>query len=95
MDQTEPLILRVDGLLDLEHAREIVRRLQSAPDDVEVVIEFSPRIQCAVVPLSLVAEAIAHRGSPVAVRGLSHHDIRILRYLGVTLPSKDEPASSG
>lgn len=95
MDQAEPLILRVDGLLDLEHARKIVRRLQSALVGVEVVIEFSPRVQCALVPLSLIAEAIARRGSPVAVRGLSQHDIRILRYLGVTLPSKYESGSSG
>jgi len=94
MDQTaHPLILRVDGLLDLEHAHEVVRRLQSAPTGAEVVIEFSPWFQCGLVPLSLVAEAITSRGSPVEVRGLSQHDVRILRYLGVAFPSKDDPGA--
>lgn len=86
----DPLVVRVDGLLDLEHAQDVVRRLRSAPSGAEIVIEFAPSAQCGLVPLSLVAEAIASHESQVSVRGLSQHDVRILRYLGVHFPSKDD-----
>lgn len=91
MKQTmNPLVFRVDGLLDLKQANEVARRLRSAPSGAEIVIEFAPSARCGLVPLSLVAEAIIRHERPVSVRGLAQHDIRFLRYLGVQLPSKDE-----
>jgi hypothetical protein len=55
--------------------------------DRAVVIELAPRVECDLVALSFIAQAIERRGVPVSMRGLSGHDMRILRYLGLSFPS--------
>ena len=89
-ESTEPLIIRIDGRLDVPTARAVVERLRFASQEREVVVEFAPSVECDMVALSYVAVAIARRGIPVSVRGLSGHDLRILRYLGVSLPGEPE-----
>jgi hypothetical protein len=91
MGATEPLIFRVDGVLDLLAASDAVRLLRWAGREREVILEFGPGVQCDLVALSLVADAIARRAAPVSVRGLSAHDLRILEYLGVSLRRNPVP----
>ena len=87
---TEPLIIRIDRRLDVPTAAGVVERFRSAARERELVLEFAPTVECDMVALSFIAEAIARRGIPVSVRGLSGHDFRILRYLGMPLPGGPE-----
>jgi hypothetical protein len=87
----EPLTIRIDRRLDVATAREVAERVRVAARERDVVIEFSLRVQCELVALSFLADVIEQRGSPVFVRGLSGHDVRILEYLGVSLPSSPDP----
>jgi hypothetical protein len=85
---TVPLIIRIEGVLDLGAASHAIRQLRSAGGEREVILEFGAGAQCDLVALSLLADEITHQGSPVSVRGLSGHDVRILEYLGVPLPRR-------
>ena len=85
-DGGSSLTIRIDGRLDIGTASSVVERLRLAPPDVEVVIELAPSVQCDLVALSYIAEAIERRATSVTVHGLSVHDIRILQYLGFDLP---------
>ena len=84
-DGSSSLTIRIEGRLDIFTAASVVERLRLAPEDVEVVIDLAPSVQCDPVALSYIAEAIERRAAPVAVRGVSGHDMRILLYLGVDL----------
>lgn len=92
-DGFEPLTIRIDRYLDVATAREVAERVRFLARERKVVIEFGPPVECDLVALSLLAEAIDQSGSPVFVRGLSGHDMRILEYLGVSFPNSPEPES--
>lgn len=85
-DGSSALTIRIDGVLDICTAARVVERLRLAREGIEVVIDLAPSVQCDLVALSYIAEAIGRRATPVSVRGLSGHDTRILQYLGVELP---------
>jgi hypothetical protein len=89
-EHLQQFVIRVEALRELAQARDIVRRIRLAPPSTEVVLEFDPYAPYQLVPLSIVAEAIESLGTRVTVTGLSRQDTRILRYLGVSLPSKDD-----
>ena len=89
-DRAQPLIIRIDGFLDVSTAADVVRRLVETGRERAVLIEFGARAKCDLIALSFVAEAISRRGTPVSVHGLSGHDLRILRYLGVSFPVEPE-----
>jgi hypothetical protein len=92
--RSNTVVLHVAEMLDLGHAHAIIRQILSAPADASIVIEFGSLAQCRLTALSLLAEAIGRRGGPVSVRGLARHDIRILRYLGISLPTPGEQGPS-
>ena len=92
-DGDGPLTIRIDGRLDICAAGAVVERLRQAPSDRDVVIELGPTTQCDLVALSYLAEAIERRPGPVAVRGLSGYDTRILQYLGVELAGSKRESS--
>jgi hypothetical protein len=85
-DGSSSLTIRIEGRVDICTAATVVERLRLAREDLEVVIDLAPSVQCDLVALSYIAEAIERRAAPVSVRGLSGHDMRILQYLGVELP---------
>ena len=87
-DAPQPQIIGILGFLDAATAADVVHRLRRVDPERAVVIEFAAGTKCDLVALSLVAEEIARLPVPVSVRGLSGHDFRILRYLGVSLPSE-------
>ena len=89
-DRDGPITIRIVGRLDIAAASNVVERLRQAPDDQEVTVELGPGVQCDLVALSYIAEAIERRFSPVSVHGFSGHDMRILQYLGVELPVSPE-----
>jgi hypothetical protein len=89
MNETKgTLVIKVDGLLDVAHARDVIRRIRCAVPERDVVIEFGTRAACDVVALSMVASAIRSPGARVSVRGLAEHEHRILRYLGMAVLAK-------
>lgn len=81
-----PIKIRIDGRLDICLAGAVVERLREEEGGREVLIELGPGVQCDLVALSYIAEAIERRSAPVTVHGLSGHDLKILQYLGVELP---------
>jgi hypothetical protein len=87
-ETTGALVIKVDGLLDVATARDLILRIRCAVPERDVVIEFGTRAACDVVALSMVAGAIRSPGARVSVRGLAEHEHRILRYLGVPVPVK-------
>jgi hypothetical protein len=93
-DATKALVIRIDGLLDVATAQDVICRLRRAGPECDAAIEFGTRAECDVVALSMLAEAIGCPGFRVSLRGLAEHEHRILRYLGVALPAKRaiEPA---
>lgn len=73
MGRIEALIIRIDRRLDVATAAAVVERLRFAGREREVIIEFAPSVECDMVALSFIAEAIVRRGVSVPVRGLSGH----------------------
>lgn len=90
-DLAQPQIIVISGFLDAAAAAAVVQELRRADHpERSVVIEFGARAKCDLVALSSMAEAISRLAVRVTVRGLSGHDVRILRYLGVSLPGEPE-----
>ena len=78
----EEVVIRVEGIFDAEAARRLSAQLQELPTRAPVVVEFGR--DCLDLGLAEVASAFAGRESLV-VRGLSRHQHKLLRYLGVEL----------
>ncbi len=76
-------------------------RLAELPPDACVVLDLSRASEVADMALAVLATAIAAPGHPrVVLRGLTHHQERMLRYLGVdvsgVLPGRDDhPGRAG
>ena len=85
-NEPEQIIIRVEGLPDVASAAAVVSRLGGADPAALVRIVFGAKADCHLVPLALVGDAITRRGTPVQIEGLSQHHLRVLRYLGVTMP---------
>ena len=77
-------VVTVDGVLDLRRAHDLTHEVLSVPEGEEVLIVFSPEARCELAALSLFADAVTKRHGGIAVRGLAAHDLRVLRYLGVS-----------
>jgi anti-anti-sigma regulatory factor len=78
-------VLRVLGTFDGEAARDLLDRIRSGPErdlviDVALVRDFD---EVGVAALARLVEC--SEGYRIALRGLSAHQLRILRYLGTGL----------
>jgi anti-anti-sigma regulatory factor len=78
-------VLRLLGTFDGEAARDLLERLRQEPErdvviDVALVRGFD---EVGVAALARLVEGSAHHR--IALRGLSAHQLRILRYLGTGL----------
>jgi len=77
------LVIRMDGAFDLESAQAVGRRLSALADDVEVYLDLSHVREFHDRAVAALAEGLAAARHRVSVRGLRHHQYRMLRYLGV------------
>jgi anti-anti-sigma regulatory factor len=78
------LVIHIDGDFDATAATRLSGWLVEVPDDDPLVIDFTRVRRCEPVGLAAVAGRLAAH-ERLQVRGLTRHDERMLRYLGVPL----------
>jgi hypothetical protein len=88
--ETQSLVIRMDGAFDLEAAQAIRTRLRQLADGSEVYVDLSRVREFHDRAVAVLAEGISDPRHRVSVRGLRHHQYRMLRYLGVP-PSALDP----
>jgi STAS domain len=79
------LTIRIEGVFDVPAARRVCELLDAAPDDKSVSLDLSKVREFQDPGVAVLAEALVAPGaSRVAVRGLRQHQLRMLRYHGVS-----------
>jgi anti-anti-sigma regulatory factor len=77
------LIIRLEGVFDLDAARHVLDAVAKAPADTEIYVDLGRVRDFHDHGLAVLAEALSGARSRVSVLGLRHHQYRMLRYLGV------------
>jgi hypothetical protein len=77
------LLIRMDGVFDIEAARAIQDRIAHAAEGTEIYIDLSRVRDFHDRAVAVLAEATATSSARVSVRGLRQHQYRMMRYLGV------------
>ncbi len=88
------VVVRVDGTFDETAVSRLNGWLREIPADEPLVVDLCGARECHDFGLAAIAGALAGRGQLV-VRGLSHHQEKLLRYFGVELeraPAADRAA---
>ncbi len=87
------IVIRIDGTFDPQAALRLSGWLGEVPVGAEVTLDFSRARELQDLGLATVAGRLAGQ-APLHVLGLSHHQRRLLRYLGVDL-GPEELAAGG
>jgi len=87
---SESLVIRMDGVFDIEAVQAIQSRIADLPGDAEVYVDLSRVRDFHDRAVATLADVLAAAQARVSVRGLRQHQYRMLRYLGVT-PSALDP----
>ena len=82
------MVVGADEEIGVASARRIAARLEEDPG-LDVCVDFTKTRTMAPGALGVIAEALARRSGMVTVVGLSSHELRILRYLGIRLPDRE------
>lgn len=77
------IVIRVDGTFDPQAALRLSGRLGEVPAGATLVVDFSRARELQDLGLAMMAAPLA--GRPLHVLGLSQHQRRLLRYLGLDL----------
>jgi hypothetical protein len=88
----DEVVIRIDGTFDASAAGRLSAWLREVPAHEPVVVEFGR--DCLDLGLAAVAGDLAVREALV-VRGLSHHQQKLLRYLGVKLDAGGGERAAG
>lgn len=83
------VVIRVDGTFDAKDAARLAGWLAEVPAAGKLVLDFTSVRDCQDFGLAAVASDLAAR-ERLVVRGLTRHQERMLRYLGVDLHSSVE-----
>ncbi len=78
------VVIRIDGTFDAKTASRLAGWLVEVPREDALVLDFTQVRACEDFGLASVAGDLGARGHLV-VRGLTRHQERMLRYLGVDL----------
>lgn len=78
------VVIRMDGAFDAKAASRLAGWLVEVPREDVLVLDFTQVRSCEDFGLASVADDLGARGHLV-VRGLTRHQERMLRYLGVEL----------
>ncbi len=85
------LLLQVDGTFDRAAATRIGRLLAGAHQASSIRVDLSRVTEFEDLGLATLAEALRAPGSDrVSVIGFRHHQVRVLRYLGVDVTPRAE-----
>lgn len=75
--------LQVDGVFDVSAAVKLREAISQLPTDEDVMLDFSRTKECHDFALAALVHAIATMNrTRVITRGLSSHQLRLLKYLG-------------
>jgi anti-anti-sigma regulatory factor len=85
------VVIRIDGRFDAKDASRLSGWLVEVPRDDALVLDFTQVRECEDFGLAQLASDLASRGH-LLVRGLTRHQERMLRYLGVDLERADDLA---
>ena len=88
------VVIRIDGTFDAKAASRLAGWLVEVPRDDVLVLDFTQVRACEDFGLASVADDLGARGHLV-VRGLTRHQERMLRYLGVELEKTVEVFAAG
>jgi len=80
--EQEEGVFRVEGVLDLQAARELVARV-AASGESELHVDLTRVREFHDFGVTVLAQALQRRPGKVSVRGLRQHHLRLLRYLGI------------
>jgi anti-anti-sigma regulatory factor len=83
------VVIRIDGTFDARAALRLAGWLVEVPREEPLVLDFTQVRRCEDFGLASVADDLGARGRLV-VRGLTRHQERMLRYLGVELEKAAE-----
>ncbi len=86
------VVIRIDGTFDAKAASRLSGWLAEVPVAGRLVLDFTGVRECQDFGLAQVAGALAVR-ERLVVRGLTRHQERMLRYLGVDLREEPEAAA--
>lgn len=78
-------VVRVNGVFDMQAAERLARWLAEIPKESPVTVDFTKVNDCHDFGIAAVAGGLQNRGEHLDVRGLTRHQARLLRYLGVYL----------
>lgn len=85
------VVIRIDGTFDARAASRLAGWLVEVPREEALILDFTQVRRCEDFGLASVADDLGARGHLV-VRGLTRHQERMLRYLGVELEKAGEEA---
>jgi hypothetical protein len=88
-NEFEPVEFRLEGILDVAAAREVLRAVEDAPMEAEIRIDVTHVREFHDFAVAVLAHELAPRADHVALRGLRQHQLRLLTYLG--FPRAAEP----
>ena len=80
----ERVVVRLAGIFDRASAWKL-RGLIEADSTGELLLDFAHVRDLSDLGLAVLAHGLTQRGGRVLFRGLRQHQIRILRYCGVTM----------
>jgi len=83
-DRARDEVFAIGGIFDPLAASRLCVRLAELPPGTSVVLDFSRVLEVSDLALAVLAVAIAAPRRPrVVLRGLRHHQERMLQYLGI------------
>ncbi len=93
--QSGSLVIRMDGVFDIDSVQAIRSRIEALPGDAEVYVDLSRVREFHDRAVAMLADVIGAARSRISVRGLRQHQRRMLRYLGVAPGALDPGLSPG
>jgi hypothetical protein len=76
-------VIRMDGVFDVPAAQRLAHVLEQTDANEQVRIDLTEVREFHDYGVTVLANALASRGTRIVVRGLRQHHLRLLRYFGV------------
>jgi hypothetical protein len=82
-------VVRLDGVFDVPAARRLEQVLERARDGESIRVDLTQVREFHDFGIAILAQALKHGARRVALQGLRHHQVTMLRYFGAD-PSRFE-----
>lgn len=88
-DGAGAMVIQMDGVFDVPAAQRLAQTLAQTGLAEQVRIDLTHVREFHDYGVTVLAQALAARGTHIAVRGLRQHHLRLLRYLGIETGGAD------